>query len=99
RSDKARAHPCAVRGWRGAGPGWPRRTADTIRDAVPTFLIAAALVAALVLGLFFAVLLLGYIKPIYGWLVQRRPFRSILSPRLTLEPLGDNSDMSVSATI
>jgi tetratricopeptide (TPR) repeat protein len=97
--EKDLTQACARKGVASAGPGWPRRTADTIRDAVPTFLIAAALVAALVLGLFFVVLLLGYIKPIYGWLVQRRPFRSILSPRLTLEPLGDNSEQSVSATI
>jgi tetratricopeptide (TPR) repeat protein len=82
--------PCASDGVDEAGPSLAGRTLDNIAAALPQYL----LVAGLVVAAFFVLLLLGY-SDAYGRLVQLPLAGRILSPRLKLENLTDQSGKEV----
>ncbi len=81
---------CASEGLDEAGPGWFKRKADWVLDAIPTFLVWVGLF--LLTGLL--ILLIGY------WPAAKRKMQSarlvgplvssLLSPRLTFETIADD---------
>jgi tetratricopeptide (TPR) repeat protein len=76
-------------------PSTAGRWFDWIAAALPQYLLACGLALAAL----FVFLLSGYFGPMHGLLVQRPLLGRILSPRLNLEPLSDQSDKKVGEAI
>ncbi|MDQ4042155.1 MAG: tetratricopeptide repeat protein, partial [Actinomycetota bacterium] len=87
--------PCGGKGIRKTTASLPARVVDDVADALPQY----ALVAGLLLALFFTVLLLGYIGPVHARLVRLPGVRRILSPRLNMDALADKSGQGVGEAI
>jgi tetratricopeptide (TPR) repeat protein len=96
--EKNPGQQCAKDGIEESGPSTAGRLFDRIADALPQYLLALAL-ALLALFVF---LLTAYVPLIRRWMVRRRfpPLVSrILSPRLNLGALSDQSDKKVGEAI
>jgi tetratricopeptide (TPR) repeat protein len=86
---------CATKGLRDGPPATLATVLDDIVQLLPQILLAAGLV----LLALFAVLLLGHIRWMHRKLVRIWGLGRMLSPRMTLSPLTDQSGLSVGGTL
>lgn len=86
---------CAEEGLEAAGPSRAKRFVDGIPDVLGDLALFLGLLAVLL----FAILLLGYLRPVRQPLLRFPPTGRILAPRFNIAALTDETDLNVGAAI